>query len=491
MENISDLKSKAVNGSLWSMLEQFSMLFVQFVVGVILARLLSPGDYGLLALTIVFSGVSAAVTDGGFEKSLIHKKDLSSVQINTIFFINIALGLVMVFVIILFAPMAAIFFNAPKLTIVLRVMSVGIIINAAGQTPSALLRKHLAFKKISYSHIFGSVLGGITGIVLAINGGGVWALVISTLTSQLIMLLGYLYCSSWRPKLEFSYSSIKSMLSFGLTILFSSIVFFVIQQFNNMAVGRYYDKTQLGLFHRGSRLPELITSVVEGVVLKMAFPVFSKVQDNNEQLSEILKKTIQILAFITFPLMTILFSNARDLTIMLFTKKWEGSIVFLEFFCIVKLFYPFIIIYKEVLLVKGHAALSSKILVGFSIVEIICVLAFISHGVIYVIISSLIMAIFQYLTYLWFFSKKINISVIDQLGWIGKYVFAAFLVFLATVITDKVLNFSEISLLLKLLIKLLVGGQVYILFAFVLKMKETVYIKNVTQFLTKRIDAAL
>ncbi|SDE00788.1 Membrane protein involved in the export of O-antigen and teichoic acid [Mucilaginibacter pineti] len=482
MADLSDLKSKAITGSIWSLLEQFSMLFVQFVVGIILARLLSPNDYGLLALTMVFSGVSAAITDGGFEKSLIHKKDLTSVQINTIFYINIFLGLAMVVVVILVAPYISVFFSAPKLTSVLRIVALGIFINAAGQTPSALLRKELQFKKISYSHMVGSLTGGIVGIILAYKGFGVWALVMSTLSAQIVMLLGYLYCSTWRPKLEFSYQSIKSMLPFGLNILFSSIVFFAIAQFNNLVVGKYYNKADLGLFHRGSRFPELITSVVEGVVLKMAFPVFSKVQDDKQQLVMVLKKTVKILAFITFPLITLLFVNARDLTLVLFTKKWEGSVIFLEFFCLVKLFYPLVIVYKEVLLVKGYAKLSTRILTIFSIVEITLVLAMVQFGIKYVVLCTLFIAICQYITYLTFFSQKVGLSVWTQINWLSKYFLDSIIIIAVTLLAEKLLSNFEMLLTVKVIIKLFVGMVAYVLFAFVLNIEEVSYIKNSVNF---------
>jgi len=488
MEEVQDLKIKALNGSFWSILEKFSMLIVQFVVGIILARLLSPKDYGVVALTLIFSGVAAAITDGGFEKSLIQNKTLKSVQINTIFLINILLGGLIILSIFISGPFISRFFNEPLLNPVLRVISFGILINAIGQTPSALLRKELKFKKISYSHVIGSVSGGVIGLIMAYQGMGVWALVYSTLASQLIALLGYLWFSSWRPALQFSIASIRPMLPFGINILFSSILFFSIQQFNSLIIGRYYSKTDLGLVHRGSRFPELVISIIEGVVLKMAFPVFSKVQDDNKQLSYMLMKTVKVLAFVTFPVLTILLANARDLTVVLFTEKWLGSVGYLQFFCLIKLFYPFIIIYKEVLLVKGQVKLSSLLLTCFSVAEIALVCLLVRYGITTVILSTLASAIIQYLIYTRVVSAHIQVSWFTQLGWIWKYAVISILILLTTYILDQFLNNMEGVLVLKLVIKMLAAGITYIFFALLFRVDEAGRIRGIWFSLTKQFS---
>ena len=480
------LNEQAISGSIWSFMEKFSVLIVQFIVGIILARLLDPKDYGLVALTMIFTGVSAAITDGGFEKSLIHKQDLSRLQISTVFYINMLLGIGMMLILIAAAPSLSVFFREPKLTPVLQVVSVGILINALGQTPSALLRKEFNFKKISFAHMLGSFLGGAVGLIMAYNGYGVWALVYSTLVSQVIMLVGYLLYSTWRPQLAFSYNSIKEMLPYGLNILYSSFLFFAIQQFNNFIIGRFYNKSDLGLYHRGSRFPELITSIIEGVVLKMAFPLFAKVQNDNQQLTQMLEKIVKLLAFVCFPLLTILFVNASDVTLVLFTSKWSGSIIYLELFCFVKLFYPFIIIYKEVLLVKGHAKLSSRILTIFSAFEIILVLLLVKYGIIYMILSMLISTIIQYFIYIKIISSKINLSVWTQIKWMQKYLLISIIVGVLTYLLDKVLWSLNDILYLKLIIKVIVGAITYCLLILAFKIDEVSYLKSAYQMLLKR-----
>jgi teichuronic acid exporter len=225
MSDIQVLKSKAISGSIWSLIETFSVQIVQFVVGIILARLLEPKDYGLIALTGIFTSISSAITDGGFEKTLIQKKDLLPVQISTVFYINALMGAFMTALLILTAPFITDFFSAPGLTPVLYIISLGIFLNSLVQTQQTLLLKELHFKKISYIKIATSIIGGVTGLILAYKGFGVWALVYSSLVPQIFRVFFFWIGSSWYPQIKFSYSSVKTLIPYGLNILGSSIFF--------------------------------------------------------------------------------------------------------------------------------------------------------------------------------------------------------------------------------------------------------------------------
>ena len=163
MSDKENLKSKAISGSIWSLVETFSVQIVQFIVGVVLARILEPKDYGLIALTGIFTSISAAITDGGFEKTLIQKKDISPIQISTIFYINVMLGAFMTLLLIVIAPFISTFFKAPALTPILQVISFGILLTSLAQTQQTLILKELQFKKISYIRIATSLIGGVTG----------------------------------------------------------------------------------------------------------------------------------------------------------------------------------------------------------------------------------------------------------------------------------------------------------------------------------------
>lgn len=418
---ISDIKQKAISGSKWSVIEKFALQLVQFVVGIVLARLLGPKAFGLIALTSIFLVISGAIMDGGFEKALIQNKFLSDLQVTTAFYINILLGVLLAIVICLFAPSIARYFDAPELTNILRVMSLGLPINAFGQTQRMLLMKELNFKKISVAQIFSAVMSGLVGITLAFCGFGVWALVYSSLVSTLTMVLIFWYKSPWYPRLKFSYASIAPVVPFGLNVLASGVLFFFLQQFNNFIVGKYYSKTELGLFSRGMKFPELVASVIQGVVLKISFPLFSKLQDDETHLKSVVRKSNRTVAFIMFPLLAFLFLDARQIIVLLLTDEWIGAVVFLKVFCLVKLFEPFISIQRELLLAKGRAKLLFRLFILTSVIEVVPILFLVKYDIMYVVWATLFSKVFQYFLYQFIASGRMRISVSESVGWILPY----------------------------------------------------------------------
>ena len=203
MSQTIGLKSKAITGSLWSLAETFSVQIVQFIVGIILARILDPKDYGLIALTGIFLGISAAITDGGFEKTIIQKRDLLPIQLSTLFYINVILGVFLTIVHVILAPYISQFFNAPGLTPILQVVSFTILFTSLVQIQQTIILKELKFKKISQIRIATSIIGGITALILALRGFGVWALVYAVMVPQIFRVLFFWIRSSWYPQVKF------------------------------------------------------------------------------------------------------------------------------------------------------------------------------------------------------------------------------------------------------------------------------------------------
>lgn len=489
MSDTKDLKSKAITGSIWSLIETFSVQIVQFIVGVILARILEPKDYGLIALTGIFTSISSAITDGGFEKTLIQKKDLLPIQISTVFYINVMLGAFMTLLLIVAAPFISGFFDAPALTPILQVISIGILLNSLSQTQQTLILKELQFKKISHIKIATSVIGGVTGLVLALSGFGVWALVYSMLIPQIFSVAFFWIRSSWYPQLKFSFSSVRILIPYGLNILASSIFFFMIQQFNVFIVGRYYSKTELGLFNRGNRFPDLVVNILQSVVLKMSLPLFAKLQDQPAQLLETVKKTNKIVAFISLPLLMLLLIKAEDITILLFTEKWRGSIIFLQLFCIVKLIEPFIGIHRELILAQGLSKLLLKIFTVTSIVEMCLIFFVIRYGIIYLVAATFISRVGQYLTYTIINSKRLGNNWLQELGWYKPYIFITVLMSMIIILSEYLLSHLgfNMSLVLKLPLQFLLGILSYGYLAIKFKIDEVALVQSVLNMVLQKM----
>ena len=488
MSDKGNLKSKAISGSLWSLVETFSVQIVQFIVGVVLARILEPKDYGLIALTGIFTSISAAITDGGFEKTLIQKKDISPIQVSTIFYINVMLGAFMTLLLIVIAPFISTFFKAPALTPILQVISFGILLTSLAQTQQTLILKELQFKKISYIRIATSLIGGITGLILAFAGFGVWALVYSMLVPQIFRVIFFWIRSSWYPQLAFSFSAVKSLIPYGMNILGSSIFFFMIQQFNTFIVGRYYTKENLGLFNRGNKFPDLVVSILQSVVLKMSLPIFAKLQDQPVQLLDAVKKTNKIVAFVSFPLLILLLIKAEDVTILLFTEKWRGSIIFLQLFCVVKLIEPFISIHRELILAQGLAKLLFKIFIILSVVEMSLIFLVIRYGIIYLVAATFVSRVGQYLTYTVINSKRLGNVWTKELGWYKPYVMLTIFMAIIVILSEYMIIYSGINipLIFKLPLQLALGLITYIFLAFKFKVDEISLINTVISMATQK-----
>jgi teichuronic acid exporter len=485
MSDKAELKSKVIKGSLWSLMENFSLQIVQFIVSVVLARILEPKDYGLIAITGIFTSISAAITDGGFEKTVIQKKDPSQIQISTIFYMNIFLGALMTLLLIISSPVIAVFFKEPALTPILEVIAFSIFLNSLGQMQQTLLMKELQFRKISYARIVGSWVSGISGVLMALNGFGVWSLVCSSLLYQITMLLFFWIKSPWYPQFKFSFNSVKSIVPYGLNILASSIFYFMIQQFNNFIVGKSYSKTDLGLFNRGNKFPDLITGVIQSVVLNMSLPLFSKLQDDPEGLSSTVQKTNKIIAFISFPLLFLLLIKADDITIFLFTEKWRGSIIFLQLFCVIKIFEPFISIQRELILAQGKSKLLLKIFTFTSLIEIVLTLCLIRFGILYIVLSTFISRIIQIITYTIVSSYRLQKRWINEFNWSKPYLLVTLLMSITVIASEVLLRYiaTPIPLLLKLTIQFLVGLIAYIFFAYRFKLDEIALIYQVKKIL--------
>jgi O-antigen/teichoic acid export membrane protein len=485
--NLQNLKSKALTGSAWAILEKFSLQIVQFVVSVVLARLLEPRDYGLIAITAIFTGISSAITDGGFEKTLIRETEITPLQINSVFYLNAFLGLGMMAVLFFSAPALAAFFNEPALIPILRVTSLGLFINSLGQIQRVLLMKELHFKKISLAQILGSLTGGLTGIVMACNGFGVWALVWSGLVMQSVMVLLFWIRSDWYPKWMFSLSSVRHMWRYGSSILLSSLLFFTMLQFNTFIIGKLFPKSELGLFNRGGRLPDFIISLIQSVILKMAFPLFVKVQDHRQQLEQVVRKTVRATAFVSLPLLALLLVNAHDITIVLFTAKWSGSIIFLELFCLAAIFDPFVAIYRELILAKGKARLFLYVYIITSLAEIVAVLLLAHYGILYIVWATIAGKAVQYFTYMGVTSRHTGIPWQRQLKWLEPYIFLSVITGVAIKTLDYPLQVSGLSTLITLLLKLGIGGLVYLGMAWLAKLEELSFIRNIYDLFGKKL----
>lgn len=351
------LKARTYRALSWSFVESIGLRGVQFVVGIVLARLLFPEQFGLIGMLTIFMSVAESLLDSGFGSALIQKRNVTPTDICSIFYFNIVVGLLATGLICIVTPWISAFYNQPILIPLTRVLSLTIIINSFGMIQNIMFIKQINFKILTKVSIIASVMSGIIGVTLAAFGFGVWSLVIQQISSAFFRTVSLWFFSPWRPALIFSFSALREMFGFGSRMLFSGLLNQIFDNIYLLVIGKLFSATDLGFFTRAKTFQELPSQTLSGMVGRVTFPVFSIIQDDPMRLKMGMKKALTILSLINFPMMVGLTVIARPLVLVLLTEKWAECIVYLQLFCLVGLLFPMHLINLNILQAVGRSDL--------------------------------------------------------------------------------------------------------------------------------------
>lgn len=330
---------------------------MQFVIGIVLARLLFPEQFGLIGMLVIFMAVAQSFLDSGFGAALIQKRDATQTDTCSIFYFNIAMGLMAAGLLCVIAPWIAAFYNQPILTPLTRVLSLTIVINSFGLIQNTLLRKQIDFKTQTKVSVIASGLSGMTGVFLAAGGFGIWSLVVQQIASTLLRTALLWYLNTWRPTLVFSISALQEMFGFGSRLLASGLLNQIFDNIYLLVIGKLFSAADLGFFTRAKTFGDLPSQTLSGMVAKVTFPVFSTIQDDPARLKRGLRKALTSLALVNFPMMMGLAVIARPLVLALLTEKWAGCIHYLQLLCLAGLLYPVHLINLNLLQALGRSDL--------------------------------------------------------------------------------------------------------------------------------------
>lgn len=331
---MSDLKRKTMTGSFWSLIERFGYLTCQFLSNLVLARLLMPADFGTIGILMVFVILSNVLIDSGFSASLIQKQYLNDKDKSTVFITNMILSLLVYCIVFVFAPSIAYYFKTPELSLYLRILEIVVIIDALCAIQNTLLTREMNFKRLTQIKLFSIFISSSIAIALAYWGLGVWALIIQYILFSIIRTSITWMVTTWYPKLEFSIESFKSLFSFGSKLLLSSMVAELYNNFQQVLIGRYYSHSDLGFYSQARQFQNIPTGTVTQVINAVAFPAYSKLQNERGDLLEIFRQNVRFVAFINTPLMFLLAVLAYPLFVFLYSEKWIGSVAYFQFLCI-------------------------------------------------------------------------------------------------------------------------------------------------------------
>ena len=355
------LKAKTTRGLFWSLLDSFGVYIVKFGFSIIIARTLSPDDYGLMGMILIFIAMGQVLTQSGFPAALVQKKDVTANDYNTTFWFTVLAGITVWVILFVSAGAIARFFDRPLLTAVTRVASLGIVINALGSVHVAILTRDLNFRRQTWLNFIGTVVSGITGLTMALKGYAVWALVFQTLAGNLIYIAGLWITSRWRPLFVFDLNSFRSIFRFSYKILLQGIMDVIFTKVYFPLIGKMYAALQLGYYTNASRFHELFIKQSSVSVTRVIFPAFSSVQDDRERFNKNYLSSFNMLAMIMFAGTVLLIICSRPFISLALTEKWVPAVPYLQLFFTEGFFFPLLIFNQNILLSAGRSGLSLKI----------------------------------------------------------------------------------------------------------------------------------
>ena len=329
-----NLKQKAASGVVWTALQKFSRILIQFISGIILARLLTPYDYGCIGLLSIFMVLAEVFIDGGFGSALIQKKRPTQEDYSTVFFWNIGMAVLMYVILFLSAPAISKFYNIPVLSNVLRVQGLVFFIYALNVVQRNQLKKQLNFKLLSLITIITSITSLAVTIIMAYTGFGVWALVTQNLVSATIPSIVFWFYVRWRPSPIFSVKSFKELFSFGFYMFLTHLINDFSSHIQGLLIGKLYSPVTMGYYSKAQGTEKLASRSISQIMTQVTYPLYAEVQDNKTILIQMIKRLMTTIAYITFPVMFILLLTAEPLFILLYSDRWVNSILYFRVLCI-------------------------------------------------------------------------------------------------------------------------------------------------------------
>ena len=476
------LKNKTVKGVGWSFIDNLSSSGITFLVGLVLARLLTPSEYGIMAILTIFIAVSNSIVDSGFSNALIRKTDARRVDYNTVFLFNLLVSGLLYVVLFLAAPAISRFFKEPLLVEVMRVIGWVLVINALAIIPRTLFVKEVNFKTQTKVSLIASISSGVIGIGMALAGLGVWSLVGQQLSRQLLnTLFLWIYCT-WRPAWEFSMQSFKELFGFGSKILLSGLLNTIFNEIYSLVIGRCYTSAQLGQYTRANQFNQIFSSNLTTVIQRVSYPVLSSIQDESERLREAYRKVIKSTMLISFACMLGLAAVARPLILILIGEKWLPAVGFLQIICFSGMFYPLHAINLNILQVKGRSDLFLRLEIIKKIIAVGPLVLGVLYSIEYMLWGSVCTSLIAYFLNSYYSADLIDYPTKEQI----KDILPTFLVSFVTAAAMWSLTLLSFSNWLLLPLQCLLGIALAVFIYECLHLPEYVEVKQLAFSILRR-----
>ena len=477
------LKSKTVKGLGWSAADNITKMGITFIVSIVLARILSPDEYGLIGILTIFISVFNAIVDSGFTNALIRKKDAADIDYSTVFYTNLVISIVMALALFLCAKPIAHFFERDELVALTQAMSCVVVINALCIVQKARTTRAVDFKTQTKVTLIASLISGIIGIAMAYMGYGVWALVGQQISTQLLTTIFFWIFNKWLPKFEFSWMSFKEMWSFGWKLLVSSLIDTTWKEIYQVVVGKCYSPATLGLYTRAKQFSQIFSNNLTTIIQRVSYPVLSTIQDDRERLKSAYKRVIKTTMLPTFVLMLGMAAVAKPMILVLLGEKWIGCVPFLILISIHGSMYPLHAINLNMLQVQGRSDLFLRLEIIKKFVALGPLLLGIFIDIYIMVGTSIITTCFNYYLNAYYSGPFLNYSIKEQVKDILPSLSIA--VFMAVIVGG--MTFIPISPFLLLPLQIVVGASIVIAFCEMKKLPEYLEIKDIAMSIINKV----
>lgn len=475
MSDNKEINKKIIISSLmWKFLERGGVQGVQFVLSIILARLVSPSDYGIVAILLVFIQIANVFIQSGFNTALIQKKNSDDVDFSSIFYLSLVIAAILYVILYFTSPFISIFYKQEDLTIFLRIISLTLFFGAVNSVQNAYVSKTMQFKRYFVSSM-GAVTGsGILGIVFAYKGFGVWALVIQQISKDVLTCFILWFTVKWRPKFVFSFERVKSLFGFGWKLLCSGILDTIFRNIYNLIVGRIYNSEILGVFNRGHQFPQVIATNLDGSIQSVMLPAISNKNDNIEEVKRMTRRSISMSAYLLMPCMFGMAAVAESLVKLLLTDKWLPCVPFLQLACFSYAIYPIHTANLTGINALGRSDIFLKLEIIKKTITVINILVTLPFGIYAMAIGQVVAAVISSFINAFPNKKLMNYSYFEQL----KDLLPSFIVSIFMAVCVWSLKFISLPSSILLLLQISLGFILYIIFSKVFKLETFYYLIN-------------
>lgn len=473
------LKQKTKKGLYWKFAEQFANYGMQFIIGIVMARLLSPSDYGITALPAVFFAVAGIFAGAGFGTAMVRKPELKEEDLSTAFYYSTAVGVVAYILLFFASPWIAVFYNTPVLKPLIRVTALGFLYGPMGTPQNIILQRRLDFKTPAKISVVCKIVSGIIGITMAFYGYGVWSLTISGMLAGIVGLCINFYVVRWYPKTGWSKESFKYLWGYGNKLMASSLIDTLYNNITPIIIGKFYSTADLGIYNRARSYASLPSSNATGVLQSVTFPVLSKMQNKDEYLAYNYRRILKVSAFVIFPIMMLLAALARPLVLIMITAKWEECIVLLQIICFSMMWYPIHAINLNLLKVKGRSDWFLKLEIIKKTYGIVILAVTLPFGLIVFCLGGIISSFISLVVNTHYTGRLINLGFWKQMKDLAPTYFLSLITFLISWIITLVIP----NLWLQLIASGLAGSTFYLGSAYILKMEQ---LKDVIYMLKRK-----